>query len=148
MSLRFSLAKAAGAVSTWGLRHVAHRPAANLPGKIALAIDPDLLDELRGKCRQGSVITVGTNGKTSTNNLLADAFEVAGRTIICNRTGANLAAGITSALLQQPAAQWGVFECDELWLAHVPVSYTHLDVYKRQWRLSALLCGWCSFPVA
>ena len=106
MSLRFSLAKAAGAVSTWGLRHVAHRPAANLPGKIALAIDPDLLDELRGKCRQGSVITVGTNGKTSTNNLLADAFEVAGRTIICNRTGANLAAGITSALLQQPAAQW------------------------------------------
>lgn len=119
MSLRFSLAKAAGAVSTWGLRHVAHRPAANLPGKIALAIDPALLDELRGKCTQGSVITVGTNGKTSTSNLLADAFEAAGCTIICNRTGANLAAGITSALLQQPAAQWGVFECDELWLAHV-----------------------------
>ena len=119
MSLRFSLAKAAGAVSTWGLRHVAHRPAANLPGKIALKIDPSLLDELCSKCTQGSVITVGTNGKTSTNNLLADAFEAAGRTIICNRTGANLAAGISSALLQQPAAQWGVFECDELWLAHV-----------------------------
>lgn len=119
MSLRFSLAKAASAVSTWGLRHVAHRPAANLPGKIALKIDPSLLDELRGKCTQGSVITVGTNGKTSTNNLLADAFEASGRTIICNRTGANLAAGISSALLQQPAAQWGVFECDELWLAHV-----------------------------
>lgn len=119
MSLRFSLAKAAGAVSTWGLRHVAHRPAANLPGKIALKIDPSLLDELRSKCTRGSVITVGTNGKTSTNNLLADAFEAAGRTIICNRTGANLAAGISSALLQQPAAQWGVFECDELWLAHV-----------------------------
>lgn len=119
MSLRFTLAKAAGAVSTWGLRHVAHRPAANLPGKIALAIDPALLDELRGKCAEGSVITVGTNGKTSTNNLLADTFEAAGRTIICNRTGANLAAGISSALLQQPTAQWGVFECDELWLAHV-----------------------------
>lgn len=119
MSLRFSLAKGASAVSTWGLRHVAHRPAANLPGKIALKIDPSLLDELRGKCTQGSVITVGTNGKTSTNNLLADAFEASGRTIICNRTGANLAAGISSALLQQPAAQWGVFECDELWLAHV-----------------------------
>lgn len=119
MSLRFTLAKAAGAVSTWGLRHVAHRPAANLPGKIALKIDPALLDELRGKCSAGSVITVGTNGKTSTNNLVANAFQAAGRTIICNRTGANLAAGITSALLQQPAAQWGVFECDELWLAHV-----------------------------
>lgn len=119
MSVRFSLAKAASAVSTWGLKHVAHRPAANLPGKIALKIDPSLLDELRDKCTVGSVITVGTNGKTSTNNLLADAFEAAGRTIICNRTGANLAAGISSALLQQPAAQWGVFECDELWLARV-----------------------------
>lgn len=119
MSLRFTLAKATGAVSTWGLRHVAHRPAANLPGKIALKMDPSLLGELRGKCTEGSVITVGTNGKTSTSNLLADAFEAAGRTIICNRTGANLAAGIASALLQQPAAQWGVFECDELWLAHV-----------------------------
>lgn len=119
MSLRFTLARAVGAASTWGLKHVAHRPAANLPGRMALAIDPTLLDELRGKCAEGSVITVGTNGKTSTNNLLADAFESAGRTIICNRTGANLAAGISSALLQQPAAQWGVFECDELWLAHV-----------------------------
>lgn len=119
MGLRFTLAKTAGAVSTWGLRHVAHRPAANLPGRIALAIDPALLGELAGKCTEGSVITVGTNGKTSTNNLLADIFEAAGRTIICNRTGANLAAGVSSALLQQPAAQWGVFECDELWLAHV-----------------------------
>lgn len=119
MSVRLSLAKAASAISTWGLKHVAHRPAANLPGKIALKIDPSLLDELRGKCTVGSVITVGTNGKTSTNNLLADAFEAAGRTIICNRTGANLAAGISSALLQQPSAQWGVFECDELWLVHV-----------------------------
>ena len=119
MGMRLTLAKAAGAVSTWGLKHVARRPAANLPGKIALKVDPALLDELRGKCAEGSVITVGTNGKTSTNNLLADAFEAAGRTIICNRTGANLAAGIASALLQQPAAQWGVFECDELWLAHV-----------------------------
>ena len=119
MSMRLTAAKAASAVSTWGLRHVAHRPAANLPGKIALKVDPALLSELRGKCAEGSVITVGTNGKTSTNNLVADAFEAAGRTIICNRTGANLAAGIASALLQQPAAQWGVFECDELWLAHV-----------------------------
>jgi CobQ-like glutamine amidotransferase family enzyme/UDP-N-acetylmuramyl tripeptide synthase len=119
MSFRYSLARAASSVSTWGLRYVAHRPAANLPGKIALKIDPQLLDELRTRCTEGSVITVGTNGKTSTNNVIADAFEAAGRTIICNRTGANLAAGIASALLQQPPAQWGVFECDELWLARV-----------------------------
>lgn len=119
MTIRLSLAKMAGAVSTWGLKHIARRPAANLPGKIALKIDPMLLDDLRDKCCTGSVIVVGTNGKTSTNNLVADAFEAANRSIICNRTGANLAAGVASALLQQPRAQWGVFECDELWLAHV-----------------------------
>ena len=112
MSLRFSLAKAAGAVSTWGLRHVAHRPAANLPGKIALKIDPSLLDELRSKCTQGSVITVGTNGKTSTNNLLADAFEAAGRTIICNRTGANLAAGFV--ICNDAPDEYACTACQEL----------------------------------
>lgn len=119
MGLRFTLAKTVGTVYTWGLRHVAGRPATNLPGKMALKVDPALLAELRGKCSEGSVITVGTNGKTSTNNLLADAFEAAGYSVICNRTGANLAAGVASALLQQPPAQWGVFECDELWLARV-----------------------------
>lgn len=119
MSLRFSLAKAVGTVSTWGLKHVAHRPAASLPGKLALKVDPSLLADLRGRCSEGMLITVGTNGKTSTNNILADAFEAAGFSVACNRTGANLVAGVSSALLQARRPQWGIIECDELSLARV-----------------------------
>ena len=40
MGLQFAAARAVSAVSTWGLKHVFHRPAANFPGKIALYADP------------------------------------------------------------------------------------------------------------
>lgn len=119
MSLKTGVAQATSAVLTWGLRHVAHRPAANLPGDVALKIDPDIVAHLRGKVTEGSVMVVGTNGKTSVSNLLADALQLAGKSVICNRTGANLASGIATALLQRPTSQWGVFECDELWLAEM-----------------------------
>lgn len=62
---------------------------------------------------------VGTNGKTTVTNLLADVVEASGQSVLCNRTGANLDSGIASALLQGKLADWGVLECDELWLAKV-----------------------------
>lgn len=119
MSLRFGLAKAVGAASTKVLRGVFHRPAANTPGKIALRIDPQLIADLRSRIAEGSVVVVGTNGKTTTTNLLADVMERAGKRVVCNRTGANLSYGVASALMQCKGADWGVIECDELWLARV-----------------------------
>ena len=117
MGLRLTMAKVTGNALSWGLRRVARRPGGMLPGKVGLRIDPQLIADLRGKVREGSVVVVGTNGKTSVTNLLADAFEAAGRTVICNRTGANMGPGVASALLQARPAEWGVFESDELWLA-------------------------------
>ena len=40
MSFRKTGARLASSLSTWGLKTLAHRPAANMPGKIALKIDP------------------------------------------------------------------------------------------------------------
>lgn len=118
MSLKKSGAKLASAVSTWGLKNIARRPAANMPGKIALKIDPSIISEMTYKLDEGSVVVVGTNGKTTITNMIADALERAGKTITCNRTGANLAYGVASTLLQTKGhVQWGVFESDELWLA-------------------------------
>ena len=117
MSLRFDIAKAVGAVSTWGLRTAFHRPAENFPGKAALYIDPTLIADLKPRLSEGSVVVVGTNGKTTVTNLLADAFEAAGKTVACNRTGANLDSGLATSLLHVDKADWGVFESDELWLA-------------------------------
>ncbi len=119
MSLRFAAAKATGAALTWGLQNLMHRDGATMPGKYALKVDPDLLSGLAPRLREGSVLVVGTNGKTSVTNLLADVLEAAGKSVCCNRTGANLSWGVASSLMQTKAADWGVFETDELWIARV-----------------------------
>lgn len=119
MGLRYAGARVISAASTWGLKHLFHRPAANFPGKVALYVDPQVIGDARGKLERGSVVVVGTNGKTTVTNLLADVLECAGMSVVCNRTGANLDSGIATSLLHAGHADWGVFESDELWLAKV-----------------------------
>ena len=119
MSMRRDIAQAASALSTWALKDVLHRPAANFPGKVGLYVDPRLIADLKPRLREGSVVVVGTNGKTTVTNMLADAFEAHGKTVACNRTGANLDSGIATALLHTDEADWGILECDELWLPKV-----------------------------
>ncbi len=137
MTVRAHLAQAASGVLTWGLRHIARRPAANLPGIVGLALDPRLIADLRGRIREGSVVVVGTNGKTTVTNLIADVMERAGRSVVCNRTGANLKSGVASALLHTRGADWGVIECDELWSAKVlpdlrPTYMVLLNLFRDQ----------------
>jgi len=119
MDIRFTLARAASAASTGVLRYALRRPGENFPGKVGLYLDPRLIANLAGRLRTGSIVVVGTNGKTTVTNMLADAFEIAGMQIACNRTGANLDSGVATALLHVHEADWGVFECDELWLTHI-----------------------------
>lgn len=119
MGVRFACAKVLSATSTWGLKNVFHRAAGNFPGQIALKADPAVLAHARGKAKRGSICVVGTNGKTTCTNLLADIVQASGQSVICNRGGANLKAGIVAAMLQSPESDWAVMECDEMWLAHV-----------------------------
>lgn len=119
MSFRFTAARVISGVSTWGLRRVFRRPAGNFPGKLALYVDPQLIADLASKAHSGSVVVCGTNGKTTVTNLLADSLEASGFSTICNRSGANLRSGIATTLLQSDEADWGVFECDEMWAAKV-----------------------------
>ena len=84
---------------------------------MALYVDPHLISSLKWKLKKGSIAVVGTNGKTTVTNLLADVVEQSGQSVLCNRTGANLDSGIASALMQGSSSDWGVLECDELWLA-------------------------------
>ena len=96
MGVRKAMGNMASSLSTWGLRHLAHRPAANMPGKIALKIDPRIIAESMDKITEGSIVVVGTNGKTTITNMIADALERQGKSIACNRTGANLAYGVAT----------------------------------------------------
>ena len=119
MGVKFGAARVVGAASSWGLKHVFRRPAGNFPGKIALYLDPELIADLRGRLASGSICVVGTNGKTTVTNMLADALEAGGMSVVCNRTGANLDSGVATVLLESQSADWGIFECDELWLSKI-----------------------------
>ncbi|WP_241157112.1 MurT ligase domain-containing protein [Adlercreutzia sp. ZJ304] len=116
MGIRFGIAKTVARGLHWGLTNVARRAGATLPGKMAMRLDPQVIQHARGVLRSGSVVVAGTNGKTTCTNLLADSLEQAGFSVCCNRTGANLAYGVASALLECRGADWGVLESDELWL--------------------------------
>ena len=61
MGVRKAMGNMASSLSTWGLRHLAHRPAANMPGKIALKIDPRIIAESMDKSA-GSFVVVGSIG--------------------------------------------------------------------------------------
>lgn len=69
----------------------------HVPGKIALKIEPKFLEKV-GKPK--TIITVtGTNGKTTTCNMIIDSLEANGYKVLNNRNGSNVQGGITTALL-------------------------------------------------
>ena len=95
----------------------------SMPGSIGLKLDSNILSKLHFK---GPVILVtGTNGKTSTANMIADLFQNAGYHVVTNRKGDNLKAGITTALLKNSSLSGTikgsvcVLEVDELNVRHI-----------------------------
>ncbi|MCD8347992.1 MAG: MurT ligase domain-containing protein [Lachnospiraceae bacterium] len=88
-------------------------------GKVALRIDPNILRDLAGQVREKIFVVCGTNGKTTTNNLLCSAIEqetsMSGEhgqqrsrnsvskpvhnKVVCNHTGSNMLAGVVAAFV-------------------------------------------------
>lgn len=144
MSVRSSFATSAAGLARWGLRSVLHRNGGVLPGTVAMKIDPELLGTL-GRMLDKSVVVTGTNGKTTTTNLIADAVAASRAITVCNRAGNNMEPGIVGALLeshgrikhQGDTARIGVFECDELYTARVlpklkPRFFVLLNLFRDQ----------------
>lgn len=70
-----------------------------IPGRLAMAIAPNIVAEIAARLSSGVVLVSGTNGKTTTSRLLGGILEAAGFDVIHNRAGANLLTGIASAML-------------------------------------------------
>lgn len=69
----------------------------NLPGELALKICPHLLGKFRF---DGKVLAVtGSNGKTSTANMVAYILKQQGYTVAHNAKGSNLTGGVATTLL-------------------------------------------------
>lgn len=96
---RFWVALWAGKIITKGLL-VTGKKGTTLPGKIANWIDPEIMRHLSVAYSDGIIMITGTNGKTTTANLLASIIRQSGEEFAFNQAGANLLTGITGALIQ------------------------------------------------
>jgi len=83
-------------------------------GVVGLRMEPDLL-RLLAADRQ-IVLVTGTNGKTTTTRLITAALGALGLQVASNAFGANMEAGLASALGRARSAPFGVLEVDERYL--------------------------------
>ena len=117
--LRLTSAVTAGKLARVVSRRLGFGGGSSLPGVLAAHLDPNTLGKLAAGLRFGSVLVTGTNGKTTTSRLLASILSEAGWRPVHNRTGANLASGLTTALLENAnligrnRADCALFEVDE-----------------------------------
>ena len=103
------------------------------PGAFALKICPGLISDMNNKVSQKIIVTCGTNGKTTTNNVICSALEAKGYTVICNRVGANMLSGVATAYIESAdifgrvKADFACLEIDEAY-AKIIFKYIRPDV--------------------
>jgi lipid II isoglutaminyl synthase (glutamine-hydrolysing) len=118
---KVAVARAVGSLS----RRAGRGGGTTLPGKVLMRLQPDAIGRLGGRLPHGSVVISATNGKTTTAAMVASILERHGERLVHNRAGANMAGGVTSALLGAwerggtLSGDLGLFEVDEFWLAPV-----------------------------
>jgi lipid II isoglutaminyl synthase (glutamine-hydrolysing) len=101
-----------GAAAT--VSRLAGRDGSVIGGIVGLRLEPHLLSML-AQGRQ-IVLVTGTNGKTTTTRLITAALSALGQEIASNVYGANMEAGLTSALSRAPEAALAVLETDEKYI--------------------------------
>ena len=89
------IASSAGALS----RATGRGGGTSLPGMVLSRLEPGALARLGGILGGGAVYISATNGKTTTARLLSACLRADGRDVTANAAGANLASGVTTALL-------------------------------------------------
>ena len=92
----------------------------SFPGSLALKMDPNFIQKF--DMPPIVVLVTGTNGKTTTSNLIAESLRSAGLKVINNRRGDNLNIGIATLLASNSDSSFhihadaAVIEVDELTL--------------------------------
>ncbi|MDF2442839.1 MAG: hypothetical protein JWR01_1042, partial [Subtercola sp.] len=90
-----------------------------IPGTVALRIAPRFLEDTISAIPRGVVAVSGSNGKSTTTNMLAAILREHGLKVFTNPSGGNLPQGIASSVLSQVAlngqlyADIAILEVDE-----------------------------------
>src|ERR1700683_2448423 len=117
LPLRARLATSIGGATGRVARITGRVDASVIGGVVGLRMEPDLL-RLLAEDRQ-IVLVTGTNGKTTTTRLISAALGALGQDVASNAFGANMEAGLASALGRSPEAPYAVLETDERYLPAV-----------------------------
>lgn len=110
MRLKLIVAIIAGKIASW-LSRLGGNQGSSLPGLIARRICPGILVKLAAQVSKGIIVITGTNGKTTTSNMIAQVLLVAGCKVINNQEGANLVTGVTASFIRK-SSLWGKIDCD------------------------------------
>src|ERR1700690_4218801 len=114
LPLRAPLATTVGGPAGRASRLAGRGDGSVIGGVIGLRLKPDLLS-LLARGRQ-IVLVTGTNGKTTTTRLITAALGTLGQQVASNAFGANMEAGLVSALARAPDATMAVLEVDEKYM--------------------------------
>jgi len=104
---------------------LAGKKGSSMPGSIAMKISPKLLSHLGSQIKKDIIFVCGTNGKTTTNNLLYSLLSSEKNEVVCNNVGANMLPGIACAFISKANifgklnADYAAIECDEASLRRV-----------------------------
>lgn len=109
------------------------RQTSSAPGAVALKICPTLINDMNARVNKKVIVTCGTNGKTTTNNVICSSLEAKGYKVLCNRIGANMLTGVATAYIESSNvfgkinADYACLEVDEAY-AKIVFNYIKPDV--------------------
>ena len=98
--LRFLLALYVGKILALLTRLVSKERGTNIPGAYSNKIQKDFIKGFTGIDYDKVIFITGTNGKSTTNNIIVHTLKTAGKTVTTNLEGANLIGGIATALIK------------------------------------------------
>lgn len=72
---------------------------ATIPGCVARVLMPSILSSLAADVKKKTFVVLGTNGKTTINNMLYHALDAEGQSVVINKTGSNMMNGVVSSFV-------------------------------------------------
>lgn len=123
--IKFLIALYFGKILALLARLVSKERGTNISGAYALKVNKNFIKSFTGIDYNKTIFITGTNGKSTTNNIIVHTLKNAGKIVTSNLEGANLISGIATALIKNSKlngklkTEYLCFEVDERSFARI-----------------------------